>query len=78
MKRLEVVMEAIALAGHKPGEQIGITLDPALERVLRQEQEEVRLQESRTRANALPIRMVEFWSNWVNKHPIVSIERTHG
>ena len=44
---LEVVMEAITLAGYKPGEQIGITLDPAVERILRQEQEEVRLQEVR-------------------------------
>ena len=40
---LEVVMEAITLAGYKPGEQIGITLDPASQRVLRHEQKEIHI-----------------------------------
>ena len=44
---LEVVMEAITLAGYKPGEQIGITLDPAASEFYDKKQEKVRLQEVR-------------------------------
>ena len=42
---LEVVLEAITLAGYKPGEDIGICLDPGRERVLQRRQ--VRVQEVR-------------------------------
>ena len=44
---LEVVLEAITKAGYKPGEQIGIALDPGGQRILRQGKRQVRFQEIR-------------------------------
>ena len=57
---LEVVMEAITLAGYKPGEQIGIALDPGVQRVLRQGQEASTSSRNRTRASGPPSR---WWSS---------------
>ncbi len=44
---LEVVLEAITQAGYKPGEEIGIALDPRRQRILRRLPQEVHLQEVR-------------------------------
>ena len=47
---IEVVLEAITEAGYKPGEQIGIALDPAASEFYDQRQQEVCLQEIRQEA----------------------------
>ena len=44
---LEVVLEAITKAGYKPGEQIGIALDPAASEFYDTDEEKVRIQEIR-------------------------------
>ena len=69
---LEVVLEAIAKAGYKPGEQIGICLDPAASEFF--DRTASTSSRSPTRASARSEQMVEFWANWVRQYPIISIE----
>ena len=70
---LDLVMEAITLAGYKPGEQIGITLDPASSEFYDKKKGKYVFKKS-DKSERTSDQMVEFWSNWVNKYPIVSIE----
>jgi enolase len=70
---LEVVMEAITLAGYKPGEQIGITLDPAASEFYDKGKKKYVFKKS-DKSERTSEQMVEFWANWVSKYPIVSIE----
>jgi enolase len=70
---LEAVMEAIAKAGYKPGEQIGITLDPASSEFFDKSKKKYVFKKS-DKSERSSEQMVEFWSDWVNKYPIVSIE----
>ncbi|HYI97740.1 MAG TPA: phosphopyruvate hydratase [Bryobacteraceae bacterium] len=70
---LEVVMEAINLAGYKPGEQIGITLDPASSEFYDKTKKKYIFKKS-DKSERTSEQMVEFWANWVSKYPIVSIE----
>jgi enolase len=70
---LEVVMEAITRAGYKPGEQIGITLDPASSEFYDKSKKKYVFKKS-DKSERSSEQMVEFWANWVQKYPIVSIE----
>jgi enolase len=70
---LDLVMEAITLAGYKPGEQIGITLDPASSEFYDKKKGKYVFKKS-DKSERSSEQMVEFWSNWVSKYPIVSIE----
>ncbi len=67
---VEVILEAITKAGYKPGEEIGIALDPAASEFY-----EDGLYNLRTEGKKLNSEeMVAFWKNWVEQYPIVSIE----
>ncbi len=68
---LEVVLEAITKAGYKPGEQIGIALDPASSEFY-QDGEYVFKKSDKSRRSSE--QMAEFWANWRRQYPIVSIE----
>jgi enolase len=70
---LEVVMEAINGAGFKPGEQIGITLDPASSEFYDKSKKKYVFKKS-DKSERTSEQMVQFWSDWVSKYPIVSIE----
>src|SRR5438105_3512009 len=70
---LEVVMEAITLAGYKPGEQIGIALDPAASEFYNTEAGKYVFKKS-DKSERTPEQMVEFWAGWVRQYPIVSLE----
>jgi enolase len=70
---LEVVMEAISTAGYKPGEQIGITLDPASSEFYDKAKAKYVFKKS-DKSERTSEQMVEFWSGWVRQYPIVSIE----
>jgi enolase len=67
---LDVIMEAITAAGFKPGEQIRIALDPATTEIYRDGQYHLSI-EGRTLSGE---EMVEFWANWANQYPIISLE----
>jgi enolase len=70
---LDVVMEAITRAGYKPGEQIGITLDPASSEFYDKNKKKYVFKKS-DKSERSSEQMVEFWANWASRFPIVSIE----
>ncbi|MBM3784512.1 MAG: phosphopyruvate hydratase [Acidobacteria bacterium] len=70
---LEVVMEAIAQAGYKPGEQISITLDPAMSELWDGASQKYVMKKSKS-GEFDRQGMVNFWAGLCEKYPIVSIE----
>ncbi len=70
---LEVVLEAIQKAGYKPGEQIGIAVDPAASEFYDEEKKKYVFKKS-DKSERSSEQMVEFWANWVRQYPIVSLE----
>jgi len=70
---LEAVLEAITLAGYKPGEQIGIALDPAASEFYDAAKNKYVFKKS-DKSERTPEEMCEFWANWVRQYPIVSLE----
>ena len=67
---IEFVLEAIEKAGYRPGEQIMIALDPAASEIYK-DGKYVLARENRS---LTPDEMVEYWANWINKYPIISLE----
>ncbi|MGA3205970.1 MAG: phosphopyruvate hydratase [Bryobacteraceae bacterium] len=70
---LEVVLEAITLAGYTPGEQVGIALDPAASEFYDAKKGKYVFKKS-DKSERTPAEMVEFYANWVRQYPIVSLE----
>jgi enolase len=70
---VEVILEAISQAGHKPGEDIGIALDPAASEFYDAGKGKYVFKKS-DKSERTPEQMVEFWENWVRQYPIVSLE----
>ncbi len=69
---LELVYEAIAQAGYKVGEQIGITLDPAASEFFKNGKYVFKKSDKSERTSE---QMVDFWVNWKRQYPaIMSIE----
>jgi enolase len=69
---IETVLQAIENAGYRPGEEVYIAMDAAstemvtnegLYRFYKSSHKEITSDE-----------MIEYWINWVNKYPIISIE----
>lgn len=72
VEAVEVILEAIEKAGYKAGEQIGIALDPAASEFYESETKTYNLRKEGKKLSS--DQMVEFWKNWVDQYPIVSIE----
>ncbi len=70
---VKVVLEAIEKAGYRPGEDIYLALDPASAEYYIPEEDKYHLKWS-TGDKLTPAEMVDFWANWANKYPIISIE----
>jgi enolase len=70
---IEVILQAIKNAGYKPGEDVCIALDPASSEYYIPEENVYHLKKS-TGEKLTPEQMVDFWVNWTEKYPIVSIE----
>jgi enolase len=69
---IESVLEAITQAGYKPGENIGICLDPAASEFFKDGKYIFKKSDKSARTSE---QMVEFWENWVRQYPaILSIE----
>jgi enolase len=69
---IESVLEAISQAGYKPGENIGICLDPAASEFFKDGKYVFKKSDKSERTSE---KMVEFWANWVKQYPaILSIE----
>ena len=70
---LEVVLEAITLAGYTPGDQIGIALDPAASEFYEKDKQKYVFKKS-DKSERTSDQMVKFWADWVRQYPIISIE----
>jgi enolase len=70
---IETVLQAIEAAGYRPGEQIAIAMDAATSEMYNEEDRTYRFYKS-TQKVIDSDEMVAYWSEWVAKYPIVSIE----
>ncbi len=70
---IETVLMAIEAAGYKPGEQIGIAMDAATSEMYNEKNGEYEFYKSSKKVISRD-EMVDYWTNWVNKYPIISIE----
>jgi enolase len=68
---VEVILQAIEKAGYKPGKEICIALDPASSEFFKDGKYILKAEEKQQRSAE---DMVEFYRDWINKYPIVSIE----
>jgi len=70
---VEVILEAIEKAGYTPGEDVSLALDSASSAFFNKEKNAYELN-----AEASPVKtseeMISFYSAWLSKYPIVSIE----
>ena len=71
---VEVILEAIEKAGFKAGAglDVAIALDPAASELYDEESKTYNLRKEGKKLTGP--QMVDFWKNWVNQYPIVSIE----
>jgi enolase len=67
---VELIIEAIQRAGYEPGVDIFVALDPAASEVFGDGKYTLK-KEGRTLGGE---QMVDFYEDWVNKYPIISIE----
>ena len=71
---LEVIMDAIKKAGYKPGKDMAIALDPAATEMFDSKTKSYRFFKSNPKKKMSSDAMIEHWTGWVDKYPIVSIE----
>jgi enolase len=64
------VLTAIERAGYTPGEQVAIALDPATTELYA----DGRYVLAREGRNLTGDELIEFWADWVERYPIVSLE----
>jgi enolase len=72
VEAIELILEAIEKAGYSPGDQVSIALDPAASEIFESETGKYNLRREGKLLSG--DEMVEFWTSWVDKYPIVSIE----
>ncbi len=70
---ITVILQAIENAGYKAGEEIFLALDPAASEYYLPEENVYHLKKS-TGDKLTPSQMVDYWAEWANKYPIISIE----
>jgi enolase len=70
---IQIVLEAITAAGYKPGEQVRIALDPASSEFYDKASGKYIFKKSDKSAHTSS-KMAAYWTSWVEKYPIVSIE----
>jgi len=70
---IQIVLEAISAAGYKPGEQVSIALDPASSEFYDKSAGKYVFKKS-DKSEHSSQQMAAYWTNWVEKYPIVSIE----
>jgi len=69
---LDLIMTAIEKAGYSPGEQIFIALDPAMSELYNPQDNLYHLDIEGK--NLSGEEMVEFWADWCERYPIISLE----
>lgn len=67
---VQLLLEAIEAAGYTPGEDIALALDPATSEIADGGDYVLASEDRRLSAGE----MVQFWADWVDRYPIISIE----
>ncbi len=67
---LNIIMEAISLAGYKPGEEIILAMDPAASEFFDKEKKIYHIDGK----NLTPAEMVDYWAAIIEEYPIKSME----
>ncbi len=67
---IEVILEAIERAGYRAGEEVFIALDPAASEIYKDGEYHLAREDRILSSDE----MVDFYVDWVNKYPIISIE----
>jgi enolase len=70
---LDLILEAIQLAGYTPGEQIALALDPASSEFYDKVSGKYVFKKSDKRELSSE-QMADYWADWARQYPIVSIE----
>jgi len=70
---IQIILEAIAAAGYKPGEQVAIALDPAASEFYDKASGKYIFKKSDKSAHTSS-EMTAYYEKWVEKYPIVSLE----
>lgn len=70
---LDLILEAIQLAGYQPGEDIAIALDPASSEFYDKESGKYIFKKSDKR-ELTSSEMAAYWQQWTERYPIISIE----
>ncbi len=70
---IEVILEAVGIAGYKAGEEIAIALDPAASSFFDRAKGKYVFHKS-DKSEKGSEEMVSFWESWVRQYPIVSLE----
>ena len=72
VEAIEVVLQAIEKAGYRPGEEISIAMDAAASEFYDEEKKLYRF--ASTGDELTSSEMADYWKEWVDKYPIISIE----
>ena len=70
---IEIVLKSIESAGYSPGKDIFIAIDAAASEFYNSDEKVYHFHQS-TGEKLSSSEMVDFWKDWVNKYPIISIE----
>jgi enolase len=70
---IETVIAAIEAAGFKTGSQVSIAMDPANSELWNDKEKKYVFHKSDGKKLSSE-KMVDYWENWVNQYPIISIE----
>lgn len=73
VEALETILIAIEKAGYKPGEDIFIAMDAAVSELWNEEKQRYVFKKS-SKEELTSAQMADFWTDWVSKYPIISIE----
>jgi len=71
---LDVILQAIKLAGYKAGKQVAVALDPAASEMWVKSTKSYKFFKSDPDKKISSDSMVQHWSKWADKYPIISIE----
>ncbi|MDH5604962.1 MAG: phosphopyruvate hydratase, partial [Cyclobacteriaceae bacterium] len=71
-KAIEVVLTAIEKSGFKPGEDVFIAMDAASSEFYNEKEKVYHFSSTGKKLDSA--QMVEYWKQWVDKYPIISIE----
>ena len=72
-KAIEIVLKSIESAGYRPGEDVFIAIDAAASEFYDKKTKQYHFHQSNG-CRLSSLEMIDYWKDWVNKYPILSIE----